>query len=200
MSRFFIWILLCCSWGAAEWHLPILVENRQSWFDVQLTGIGHFGHYRPPRPGIPEHLHTAIDLKRPSDDYCNEPIFSIAKGTVISFRDDGPYAQIIIEHVRENDTLWSVYEHLGAVEVYIGQRVDENRRIGRFMNRTQLDRYGHHFDHVHLEIMKVHPPKRQPHPTQENLLYGTYALVCYTRRDLHYYYHAPHSFFTEQWR
>lgn len=200
MSRFFLVFLLLFTVCAGEWYLPILVDNRQSWWDVQLTEIGHFGHYRPPRPGIPEHLHTAIDLRRPSDDYINEPIFPIGKGRVISFRDDGPYAQIIIEHIHGDDTLWSVYEHLGAVEVMIGQRVDENDRIGRFMNSVQLDRYGHHFDHLHLEIMKKHPPLREPHPTQEFLRYGTYALVCYTQRELYSHYYAPHQFFTEMWR
>ena len=87
-----------------EWYIPINTENRQSLEKVQLSSIGPFGLLRQARPGIPAHLHTGVDLKRPNNNYINEPVFPAAKGKVISFRDDGPYAQIIIQHSFENST------------------------------------------------------------------------------------------------
>ena len=80
-----------------QWHLPIRTNNRQSLENVELTRIGKFGLMRAARPGIPAHHHTGTDFKRPSDNYVDEPIFPAAKGTVVSLRDDGPYAQIIIQ-------------------------------------------------------------------------------------------------------
>jgi hypothetical protein len=51
-----------------EWYLPINLKNRQTWKSVQLTSIGQFGLLRKTRPGIPAHLHTGADIKRPNNN------------------------------------------------------------------------------------------------------------------------------------
>lgn len=199
MSKFLV-LLFVASVSALEWMLPLELENRQSWNEVRFTQIGHFGTYRKERPGIPAHLHTAIDLMRLVPDSVEVAIYAIAEGTVISFRDDGPFAQIIIEHVDNGDTLWSVYEHVGGVFVILGEEVGTETKIARYMNNAQLDRYGRHFNHLHLEIMKTAPPTREPHPTQESLKFGTYCLVAYDKALLNKYYYSPEKFFNEKWK
>lgn len=81
-----------------EVHLPINVSNRISLGELSLTEIGAFGLRRKARPNVKSHLHTGIDIKRPDNNYMNNPIFPIAPGVVISKRDDGPFAQLIVEH------------------------------------------------------------------------------------------------------
>jgi len=78
--------------------LPVDYGDRKDISRVQLTEIGEFGLMRKARVGIPAHFHTGIDIKRPGNNYHDEPIFPIAPGRVISKRTDGPYAQLIIEH------------------------------------------------------------------------------------------------------
>ncbi len=79
-------------------QLPVNSQNRNILDPIELTEIGEFGLMRKARPNIPAHYHTGIDIKRPVKNYVNEPIYSIAEGIVISMRNDGPYAQVIIEH------------------------------------------------------------------------------------------------------
>lgn len=183
-----------------EWYLPIKVDDRQSLKDVRLTSIGRFGIVRKARPNIPAHLHTGIDIMRPSDNYDNEPIFPAAEGKVISLRDDGPYAQIIIEHTLEDSTLvWTAYEHVAGIKTKLRELVDPNSPIARFMNKKELNKYGWQFNHVHFEIMKVKPQPRQPDKRRPFLHYGTYCLVCYNRSDLQKRYYSPKEFFKSKW-
>ena len=183
-----------------EWFLPIKVDNRQSWEKVRLTSIGRFGIKRKARPNIPAHLHTGVDLKRPNDNYVNEPIFPVAKGKVISLRDDGPYAQIIIEHILEDSSLiWTVYEHVAGIKVRLGEFVNPYRPIARFMSRDELEKYGWQFDHVHFEIMKVKPKPLNTDRKRPYRYYGTYSLECYNRLDLKKRYYDPKKFFYLKW-
>lgn len=100
------------------WYLPIGVTDRQSTDGIELTAIGTFGKMRKARPGIPAHHHTGVDFKRPNNNYTDEPIYPAAKGKVISMRDDGPYAQIIIEHTMADSVkLWTVYEHVAGITI-----------------------------------------------------------------------------------
>lgn len=183
-----------------EWYLPIDTENRQSLKDVELTDIGSYGLLRKARPDIPAHLHTGVDFKRPGNNYIDEPIFPVAKGEVISLRDDGPYAQIIIRHTLADSTfLWSVYEHVAGIQTELHESVDPHRPIARFMTQEELNEYGSQFDHVHLEIMKVKPMPRTPDQTRPFLFYGTYCLVCYTPAELDERYFDPLEFLQQQW-
>jgi hypothetical protein len=185
---------------SADWLLPIAVEDRTTWASVQFTHIGSYGLTRKARPGIPAHLHTGIDIKRPHHNYEDEAVLPVAPGTVISMRDDGPFAQIIIEHrLSHGDPVWTVYEHIAGIMVTVGDLVVPHEPIARFMNRQELDRHGWQFDHVHFEVLKVRP--RALKPTDETPLrfFSTYSLECYTESDLEKYYYDPISFMEARW-
>jgi len=185
---------------SADWLLPIAVENRTTWASVQLTHIGSYGLTRKARPGIPAHLHTGIDIKRPRQNYEDEPVFAVAPGTVISMRDDGPFAQIIIEYrLPHGDPVWTVYEHIAGIMVTVGDIVWPHDPIARFMNRGELDRYGWQFDHVHFEVLKVCPRALKPTGKTPLRFFSTYSLECYTESDLEKYYYDPMSFMEAQW-
>ena len=176
--------------------LPITDINRASIPSIQLTPIGAFGLSRKARPGVPKHLHTGIDIKRPIENYTDEPIFAITTGVVISMRNDGPYAQIIIEHKFKNeDRFWTVYEHVSGIRVFVGDSVSPLEPIARFMNRQELNRYGWQFDHFHFEILKVAPRPLKPKAKTPYRFFRTYNLECYNQSDLYRYYFNPIEFF-----
>jgi hypothetical protein len=184
-----------------EWFLPINVVNRQSLENVRLTSIGEFGRPRQARAAVPAHLHTAIDLMRPTDNYFDEPIFPAAVGTLISLRTDGPFAQIIIEHQEsDGESVWTIYEHIAEARVGLGEIVNPERAIGRFFNKSELDKFGWQFDHLHFEILKQPPRRVQPDPQLPFRLYSTYTLECYDQNVLRKYYHDPRDFFESRWQ
>jgi murein DD-endopeptidase MepM/ murein hydrolase activator NlpD len=176
--------------------LPVTDINRASIASIQLTPIGAFGIPRKPRPGVPGHLHTGIDMKRPIENYIDEPIFAIATGVVISMRNDGPYGQIIIEHKFKNgNKFWTVYEHVSGVRISVEDSVSATEPIARFMNRHELNRYGWQFDHFHFEILKIAPRPLKPKVGVPYRFFGTYNLECYNQSDLNRYYIDPIAFF-----
>ncbi|MHC1702343.1 MAG: M23 family metallopeptidase [Tenuifilaceae bacterium] len=177
--------------------LPLELHNRSDISQIQLTQIGEFGLLRKSRPGIPEHFHTGIDIKRPTNNYLNEPIFPIAKGKVISKRDDGAYANIIIEHEFENIKFWTLYEHVADIKVNVNDNVNPNIPIARFMNKEELSRFGWQFDHFHLEILKIKPTLLKPDRNLPSRFFKSYSLVCYTIDDLNKYYFNPIEFFNK---
>jgi hypothetical protein len=185
--------------AVCPWLLPINTADRHSWLQVRLTGIGQFGLPRKARPTVPAHLHTGTDLRRPSDNDLDEPIFAAACGRVISARDDGPYSQIIIEHAGNGGKVWSVYEHIAGIIVSVNDSVGTSFPIARFMNRRELDRYGWKFDHLHFEILKIAPRPIMPYPRQPGWRFGTYNLECYTLDDLAKVYWNPENFLKERW-
>lgn len=175
--------------------LPIELKNRNEISQIKLTNIGDFGLVRKPRLNVPAHLHTGIDIKRPSKNYSNEPIYPIAKGKVISIRNDGPYANIIIEHEVKNLTFWSLYEHVAGVTVKVNDIVNPNKSIARFMSREELNKNGWQFDHFHLEILKVKPMPLKPTAEHPYRLFNSYSLICYNIKELNKYYFNPFVFF-----
>lgn len=173
------------------WRLPVDYHPDS----VRLTRIGQFGRLRRARPGIPAHLHTGVDIARSSRNYQNEPIYPVTRGRVVSRRDDGPYAQLIIEHGTEtDDTIWSVYEHIAGIACGLGDSADPDRPIARFMNRAELCRHGWQFDHLHLELMKAPPRLRDADPRLPFCRFTTYGLICYTREELAARYLDPLDF------
>ena len=176
-------------------HLaPVLLSDRSNVKLIELTRIGAFGIVRKARPQVPEHLHTGIDIKRPTGNYRDEPIFPIASGVVISKREDGPYAQLIIEHKADGFMFWTVYEHIAEIKVGLNQSVNPFQPIARFFNTAELDQHGWQFDHFHFEVlkkrpMKIIPPGRTPHRH-----YHSYSLTCYTYQQLSDHFHDPISF------
>ncbi len=177
--------------------IPIHTADRSSFETIKLTSIGEFGLLREARTKIPAHYHTGIDVKRPHNNYPNEPVFLIAKGLVISKRDDGPYAQLIIEHKIGGLYFWTVYEHIAEIRVMTGDQVDSRHPIARFMNKVELDTYGWQFDHLHFEILKVKPMALKADPEKPDRLFSSYSLICYSERELDAYYYNPSEFFAE---
>lgn len=184
----------------STWLLPIQTTDRRIIPTIKLTHIGKFGEMRKARPTVPAHLHTGIDIKRPTPQRDNEPVFPAAPGRVLSIRNDGPFAQIIIEHILANgQKIWTAFEHISGIVTSVGQRVHPSQPIARFMNRAELDRYGWQFNHIHFEILKTGPKPVPPDPKHPERFFTTYNLECYSKADLNCHYHNPIDFFREQW-
>jgi murein DD-endopeptidase MepM/ murein hydrolase activator NlpD len=192
-TGFLLFILVIFSNLEFEYSLPIDTSDRNSINLLELSEIGKFGLLRKGRPGIPAHLHTGIDIKRPTKNYQSEPIFPIFDGVVISKRQDGPYAQLIIEH--ENDhKFWTVYEHIAGIKVNLFDHVSPETPIARFMDENELYKYGWQFDHFHFEILKEHPIELKQDYSKPERLFTSYTLVCYTKDDLEKYFYNPLDF------
>ena len=179
---------------ASEIVLPIRVENRKAIEQLRLTEIGKFAIIRKGRPTVPAHFHTGIDIKRPSQNYIDEPIFSVAEGTVISKRDDGAYAQLIIEHETGKLKFWTVYEHIAGISVSLHDQVTPGKPIARFMNKEELNRFGWQFDHFHFEVLKVAPLALKFDSSKPQRLFSSYSLICYSKSDLDRYFYDPLTF------
>lgn len=208
--KWFLWLALSCIFWSAigiagersdRWLAPVALPDRSSWDGVWLTSNGYFGLIRKARPTVPAHLHTAIDIGRPSGNYDHEPVYPAAAGRAISIRSDGPFAFIILEHrLDSGDTVWTVYEHIAGIGVALGDRVPPDRPIARFMNTAELERYGRQFDHLHFEVLKVRPRPLRPLPNMPFRLFSAYTLECYTAEDLMTYYHDPVDFLSSRWQ
>lgn len=175
--------------------LPVELSNRKDISQIRLTKIGGYGIIRKARPNVPVHFHTGIDIVRPSNSYSNEPIYPIAKGRVVSKRNDGAYANLIVEHEIDGVSVWTLYEHISGITVGINSIADPKTPIARFMNRVELDRYGWQFDHFHLEILKVKPVPLKPIDRFPERFFKSYSLVCFSLEELNKYYYDPFLFF-----
>lgn len=183
--------------NASPFSIPIHSTNRNDISNIQLTEIGKFGLIRKARKTVPAHFHTGIDIKRPNNNYNNEPIFAIAEGKIISKRTDGPYAQLIIEHHIGNMAFWTVYEHIAGITANLHQTVTPDKPIARFMNKMELNKFGWQFDHVHLEILKTKPIAIKPSTTNPERYYNSYTLVCFKKEELEKYFHNPMTFLSK---
>jgi murein DD-endopeptidase MepM/ murein hydrolase activator NlpD len=175
------------------YYLPINTTDRLSIHSISLTSIGGFGVLRKERPGVPSHFHTGIDIKRPTGNYQDEPIFPIFDGIVISIRKDGPYAQIIIEH-GSSHKFWTVYEHVAGINVRLSEQVTPDLPIARFMNKNELNKYGWQFDHFHFEILKVKPLILKTDDSNPERRYSSYSLTCSSMEELNKYFYNPIEF------
>ncbi len=178
---------------AQEIRLPVSTADRSALETLRLTEIGKFGLKRKSRPGIPAHLHTGIDIRRPKSNFVNEPIFPISEGVVISKRSDGPFAQLIIEHRSKAGSYWTIYEHIAGIEVTLWEPVNPDTPIARFMNLKELNRYGWQFDHLHLEVMKIRPIQLTD-PSNPERKFTTYSLSCFEESELLSRYFNPIDF------
>lgn len=192
--NFLCLILLSLLSAKTQVFLPIEAMERKDIKQIRLTKIGDYGLVRKSRMGVSEHLHTGIDIQRPKKNYNNEPIYPIAKGKVISIRNDGPYANIIVEHKTGSITFWSLYEHVAGIVVKINESVTPFKPIARFMNKEELNKFGWKFDHFHLEILKIKPTPLKQTPEQPNRLFNSYSLICFTQNVLNKYYYNPIDF------
>lgn len=180
----------------AHYFLPVHTTNRNSVNTLILSDIGNFGLVRKARPRVPAHFHTGIDIKRPANNYQDERIFPICEGIVISKRQDGPYAQLIIEH--KNPETWTVYEHIAGIRVNLNDRVYPDLPIARFMNKAELNKYGWQFDHFHLEILKIRPIEIKPDKKNPDRKFSSYTLMCYTKDELNKYFYNPLEFLNDR--
>lgn len=178
-------------------YLPIRTADRQSLHELKLTRIGQFGLTRKARPTVPAHLHTGIDVRRPSANYNDEPVFPVADGIVISKRADGPYGQLIIEHDMGGKKVWSLYEHVAGIAVDVGDTVHAAISIARFFTREELQRFGWQFDHIHIEVLKEKPVRVKYDARHPDRHFGSYSLVCYSPNDLEGHFYNPIAFFEE---
>lgn len=174
--------------------LPVVVTDRDRFHELQLTNIGSFGLSRKARPTVPAHLHTGVDIQRPRPNYNEEPIFSIAPGVVISKRDDGAFAQLIIEHTIDGEKVWTVYEHVAGIAVKLGERVSTSKPIARFMTKQELDRFGWQFDHFHFEVLKIQPTPLKVDPKLPDRKFVSHSLNCHTKADLDSHFFNPMEF------
>lgn len=163
--------------------------------EIYLTSIGDFGIERKARPGIPEHLHSGVDILPPNNNYnTREEIYPLAKGVVISKRTDGPYAQLIIEHDHTDGIFWSVYEHIAEINVDLFQPVDTHTPLARFFLAYELDEIGWQFNHFHFEILKRQPIKLEVKEDKPERLFSSYSLTCYTKESLMDHFYDPLKF------
>ena len=178
-----------------EFQLPIKSNS------IKLTDIGAFGVERKARPGVPNHLHTGIDIRPPNDNYQTiELIYPIASGVVISKRTDGPFAQLIIEHDFNDKVFWTVYEHLADIEVELFQPVDLRTPLARFFMANELDNIGWQFNHFHFEVLRVRPMELKPSPNNPERLFHSFSLECQSPEDLYDHFYDPLSFFDDKKR
>lgn len=169
------------------------MDDRTETSEIKLTNIGAFGLLRKERPSVSEHFHTGIDIMRPSSNYENEAIYPICEGKVISKRDDGAYAQLILEH-QTDIIFWTVYEHIAGIEVGLNEYVDAETPIARFMNKQELNEHGWQFDHVHFEVLKVKPIVLDRSNTHPERRFASRSLSCYTKTALDRYFYDPLEF------
>ncbi|XOV93759.1 MAG: M23 family metallopeptidase [Bacteroidota bacterium] len=175
-------------------RIPIDAPNRKLIEFIKLTEIGQFGLKRKDRKEVPEHLHTGIDIQRPNKNYSNAAIYAIDAGTVISKREDGPFAQVIIEHDFGNLVFWTVYEHIAEIQVDLFQEVDSETKIARFFNLDELNQYGWQFDHFHFEVLKRRPIRIQPKSETPERLYNSFTLNCFVLKELNDNFYSPLDF------
>ena len=63
--------LICLSFSDNNLNIifwPVKGNHQTQNIELRITKIGHFGLVREPRPGIPEHYHSGIDIKRPNNN------------------------------------------------------------------------------------------------------------------------------------
>lgn len=106
---------------------------------------------------INRQFHEGIDIKPVNRDASGEPrdiVVSIASGTVVhashvaSYSNYGKY--VVVEHVWGGSPYYSLYAHLKAIDVKVGDKVGKGARLG-LMGYTGagIDRRR---AHVHLEL------------------------------------------------
>jgi murein DD-endopeptidase MepM/ murein hydrolase activator NlpD len=184
-KQFLTFVLIAAIPSYSQWLLPINCRDRSSVENIHLTDIGRFGTLRKARPTVPAHYHTGIDIVRPHQNYSDEPVFPARKGVVASIIDNGPFSQIIIKHECNNMLYWSVYEHIKVKPIKVGKFINPLDTIGYYFNKDELNKYGWQFDHLHFEIIKCQLIPLKPTARYPNRFYCTFAIKCFTKKELY---------------
>ena len=176
---------------AETWKLPIRTSDRQDWATVLMDHAAHFKALRAPFGPVKLRYHTGVDIRNKSYTISGEPVYAIAAGTVIEIADPQPQRRIVIEHTLPDQTkVWSAYIHIVDETVKVGDRVDTETIIARLLNNAELELYGQHYHHVHLEIMKKLPP-------DVTEFFQRKTFTCYTEQEVDEYFYDAEAFLKE---
>ncbi|MBN1347849.1 peptidoglycan DD-metalloendopeptidase family protein [candidate division KSB1 bacterium] len=145
-----------------DWRLPIDTGDRTNWNSIIFESDAHFMAYRRYR-GNQLRYHTGIDMQNGGEGGLRggpgEPVYSMGPGIVLGTFEELPDQRVVIEHLlRDGRKVWTAYVHVTHSLVQRGQRVDAFTPIARRMSVAELERYGMHYNHVHVEVMKKLPP------------------------------------------
>lgn len=112
--------------------------------------IARYGDYRS--SAKPGHKHAGIDLK---GSY-GEPVYAIGTGQVIEVFRSFPHRSIVVEHrLPDSSSIYSVYTHVAAVDVAVGDRVTEDSNLARIFTKEELGKADFGTPpHLHLEIRR----------------------------------------------
>lgn len=146
--------------------LSTLLKKRDDAFSIQAItsklyySTRHFGAYDLDSAEF-KAVHPGIDLKLAK----GTPIHSIAGGRVHTIREQekGLGLHVIIEHRIGAETYYSIYGHLGDVEVETGQTVDAGTIVGEvgMTGNTSAP-------HLHLQV-----DRGQPYEAQHTIYWPT---------------------------
>jgi hypothetical protein len=100
----------------------------------------------------------------------------------------------MIAHEINGLKFWTVYEHIAGILVTPGDKVQPETPFARFMNKSELNKYGWQFNHFHFETLKHPPLKLTPDAKHPTRFYSSYTLTCQTGNDLSKYFYDPIGF------
>jgi murein DD-endopeptidase MepM/ murein hydrolase activator NlpD len=179
---------------ATVWKLPLNTVDRQDWSTISLESDAYFKNLRAPFGSVKLHYHTGIDLQNGTAVSPGESVYAIATGKVIAIEDSPPQRRITIEHLLPNgDKVWSVYIHIIDEQVNVDDIVDSETVIARLMNTSELEMFGHEYNHVHLELMKKMPPYFAD-------LNQRKTFTCYSQAEVDEYFYNPEEFLNNQFK
>ena len=103
-------------------------------------------------------VHTGADINLPGEADYGQPCYAVAAGTVTSAGPlPGTWGNVIlVRHATLG--LWSQYAHLSAVDVAVGQVVQQGQRIGALGNGATTGHGPTVSSHLHLELRRTDIP------------------------------------------
>lgn len=171
---------------ANEWKLPLSISPRKGLNAMsRLKNAGfldkRFGH-----------LHTGIDLINPMGG-SGEKVYAAASGKIVSIYAKEPHLSIMIQHrLPSEETIWTVYVHVTKVKVKEGDLVRNDTIIANLMDKSQLNKYGWEFNHLHFEVLKY--PR-----ISEAGRYLSFSTECKTKKEVEKHFYNPVTFLQKMW-
>lgn len=180
-----------------EWFLPLDTGNRRNWSTAHITNSARFKARRRTAQNGGARFHTGIDFQNGGNNGRRggpgEPVYAMANGIVFGIFGKLPNKRVVLMHRLGNGrAIWSSYLHIAEPRVVGNEYVTPNTVIARRMNQAELNRYGQHFNHVHVEILRRLPPR----------FYGQYQWMsqyCYTEEQVDRYFYNPQIFLQKMW-
>ena len=171
---------------ANEWKLPLSISPRKG-----LNAL-----YRLKNAGFLDkrfgHLHTGIDLINPRGGP-GEKVYAAASGRIVSIYAKEPHLSVMIRHrLPSKETIWTVYVHVTKVKVKVGDLVSNDTIIAHLMDKSQLNKYGWEFNHLHFEVLKY--PRMS-----EAGQYLSFSARCKTKKEVEEHFYNPVTFLQKMW-